>query len=223
MKRPRGVRLLPTVIATGAVVLGLKAVAVAEGAADATSATASAAADAQAPSTPATGAAAQAQSCPPQSFADQAGLSPSEVQVLQALGARREALDAREQELSTNAQLLTVAERRLDERLAQLHRLEASVNGLLGQLDEQQASRITNLVDVYQRMRAKDAAAVFDRLDETTLVQVASRMRQQPLAEVMGRMQPDRARRLTQLLADQSRESADARQLLAQSAAPATR
>jgi len=219
MKRPR-VRLLPTVIATGAVVLGLKAAAVAEGAADA-AAPSPTAATADAAATPP--AAAHAQSCPPQSFADQAGLSASEVQVLQALGARRQALDARETEINTNAQLLTVAERRLADRLAQLQRLENSVNALLGNLDEEQAARITNLVDVYQRMRAKDAAAVFDRLDEDTLVQVASRMRQQPLAEVMGRMQPDRARRLTQLLADQSRAAADARDLLAQSGAPATR
>jgi flagellar motility protein MotE (MotC chaperone) len=217
VKRPRNVRLLPTVIATGAVVLGLKAVAVAEGASEAAT---TAASQPEAAATESAGAApAAAQSCPPASFADSAGLSASEVQVLQALGARREALDAREAEISTSAQMLTVAERRLEERLARLKQLEDSVNALLGQLDEAQAARIGNLVDVYQRMRAKDAAAVFDQLDEQTLSLVASRMRQQNLAEVMGRMDPARARRLTQMLAELSRSTPDAASLLAQSGA----
>ncbi|MGE0046897.1 MAG: MotE family protein, partial [Hyphomonadaceae bacterium] len=74
--------------------------------------------------------------------------------------------------------------------------------------------RMAGLVDVYQRMRAKDAATVFDTLDEPTLLQVASRMRQQNLAEVMGRMQPARARRLTQMLAERANPT-DAETLLA--------
>lgn len=209
----RNMRLLPALIATGAVILGLKAVAIAE--------EASHAAEAAAPAAPATtaeaAAAAPATQCEAPSFAEQAGLSQAEVQVLQALGARRQTLDARAGALDTDAQLLAVAERRLDERLAELRRLETSVGALLGQLDEQSAARITNLVDVYQRMRAKDAAAIFDTLDEETLVLVASRMRQQNLAEVMGRMSPARARTLTQRLAELARSTQDAQDVLGQS------
>ncbi|MET0182639.1 MAG: hypothetical protein ABW199_07115 [Caulobacterales bacterium] len=206
---------MPTLIATGAVILGLKAVALAEDVAHGAQAAGDHAAqentqDAQAP-------AENGQQCAPASFADQAGLSQAEVQVLQALGARRQALDARAGEVDTESALLSAAEQRLDQRLAELRRLESSVSTLLGQLDEQQAVRINNLVDVYQRMRAKDAAAVFDTLDEDTLVLVASRMRQQNLAEVMGRMDPLRARRLTQLLAELSRQTRDGAAVLAQS------
>ena len=89
------------------------------------------------------------------------------------------------------------------------------MNELLGRLDEEQERRVNSLVDVYQRMRAKDAAEVFDGLDDDVLVQVASRMRQANLAEVMGRMSPDRARALTQMLADRARPGGDA--LLARS------
>lgn len=214
---PRSARLLPALIATGAVLLGLKAVALAEEASHAAE---------QPSATPAHAAAAPGQeggeapaaSCPAPSFAEQAGLSQAEVQVLQALGARRQALDARAGTLDTDAQLLTVAERRLDERLTELRRLEASVGALLGQLDEQSAARVANLVDVYQRMRAKDAAAIFDTLDEDTLVLVASRMRQQNLAEVMGRMEPARARLLTQRLAELARATRDAQAVMGASA-----
>ncbi len=218
---PRPARLMPALIATGVVILGLKAVAIAEEVAQTAPDAAQPATPASPPADGATPAAPQG-ACAAPSFADQSGLSQAEVQVLQALGARRQALDARSNEIDTDSQLLTAAEQRLDQRLQELHRLETSVSALLGQLDEQQAQRINGLVDVYQRMRAKDAASVFDGLDEDTLVLVASRMRQQNLAEVMGRMSPDRARRLTQLLAQLSRTSHDAQSLMAEGAAPAS-
>jgi flagellar motility protein MotE (MotC chaperone) len=134
-----------------------------------------------------------------------AGLSQAEVQVLQALGTRRLELDARGEAIETQDGLMLAAEQRLNERLAELRTLETHVNDLLGQLDTAQEQRLRSLVDVYTRMRAKDAAAVFDGLEDDTLVQVASRMREANLAEVMGRMEPARARALTQMLADRAR------------------
>ncbi|HVY83927.1 MAG TPA: hypothetical protein VG943_02250 [Caulobacterales bacterium] len=224
--KPTSVRLLPAAMVSVAAVLGLKAVAVAEGVAAETASPPPA--DAQASAPPADGAPAanadaqQQPACAAPSFADQAGLSQSEVQVLQALQARREALDSRAAEIDTRGQLLTAAEQRLDQRLAELHRLETTVNGLLGQLDQAQEQRLAGLVDVYQRMRSKDAATVFDGLDDGVLVQVASRMRQQNLAEIMGHMQPTRARALTQMLAALSRPPTSGQALLDQSAANTT-
>lgn len=212
------VRLIPAAMAMVAALLGLKAVALAEDIAEAPPAANPGHADhAEATAAPAAGAANQ---CAPASFAEQAGLSPSEVQVLQALGARREALDSRAEQLGTQDALMTAAEHRLDERLAELHQLESTVNQLLGQLDEAQAQRVANLVDVYQRMRAKDAAAVFDGLDDGVLVQVASRMRQANLAEVMGNMDPTRARRLTVMLAELSRPPSSGQDLLQRTGLP---
>ncbi|MBI1252298.1 MAG: hypothetical protein GC189_12600 [Alphaproteobacteria bacterium] len=217
------VRLLPTVMVTVVAVLGMKAVAVAQSASPV--APGASPAPTTPPPRPAAAPAAQAETqCAAPSFADQAGLSQSEVQVLQALGARRQTLDARAAEIETRAELLNAAERRMNDRLTELRRLETTVNDLLGRLDESQETRMTALVDVYQRMRAKDAAEVFDALDDDTLILVASRMRQQNLAEVMGRMQVPRARRLTQLLAERTMSAADAEALLARAraAAPAT-
>lgn len=207
------VRLMPALIVTLGVVLSLRAAAVAETAADA----ASAGEDlSTAPSIVPPGmgegagtvegagpppAEAAASACPAPSFADMAGLSQSEVAILQSLGQRRAQLDQRATEMETRSGLLSAAERRLEERVAELRRLETSVNELLGKLDEEQERRMTGLVDVYQRMRARDAAQVFDGLDDDTLLDVASRMRQQNLAEIMGQMQPVRARELTRMLA----------------------
>lgn len=198
------VRLLPAAMVTLAAVLGLKALGVAQAVAE-TATSEPASADSN-PAPTAEGASASAPNqCPPVSFADLAGLSQAEVQVLEALGDRREALDQRAAAAETQDELMMAAERRLAERVAELRQLETHVNDLLGQLDEAQEQRLTALVDVYQRMRAKDAATVFDGLDNDVLVQVASRMRQSNLAEVMGRMDPVRARELTRMLADRAR------------------
>lgn len=195
------VRLLPAAMVTVAAVLGLKAVAMAEDVAE-TIPHAEDAAHADAVAEAATPPQTQ---CAPATLAEMAGLSHEEVQVLQALGVRREALDARGEALGTQDALMLAAEQRLNERLAELRQLETTVQDLLGQLDEAQEQRLSSLVDVYQRMRAKDAATVFDGLEDDVLIQVASRMRQTNLAEVLGRMEPERARRLTEMLADRAR------------------
>lgn len=218
-KTNASVRLMPAVMATVAVVLGLKAVsmveAVAETAAAEDHAATPAAADAHATETAA--ASTPANQCAAPTLAEMAGLSAAEVQVLQALSARRVALDSRAEQYETQDELMLAAEQRLNERLAELRTLETHVNDLLGQLDEAQEQRLASLVDVYQRMRAKDAATVFDGLDDEVLVQVASRMRQANLAEVMGRMDPNRARQLTQMLADRARPPTGGDDLLARS------
>ncbi len=216
-KPPQGVRLFPAVMATSAALLGLKAFTMAESLAQtATPAENPPAAqhEASSPPAPQTPVAAQsAAQCNP-TIAQLAGLSQSEVEVLQALSARRQTLDQRATQIETQDDLMAAAQRRIDERIAELHQLETTVNGLLGQLDQAQEQRLGALVDVYQRMRAKDAATVFNGLDDTVMVQVASRMRQANLAEVMGRMQPDKARHLTQLLADRARPPTNGQQLL---------
>ncbi|HYD86944.1 MAG TPA: hypothetical protein VEA80_05690 [Vitreimonas sp.] len=218
-KQNAGVRLMPAAMAAVAVVLGLKAVAMAEVVAETAGADHAPAADehAAAAEAQAANAAAPANQCAPPTLAEMAGLSASEVQVLQALQARRQALEARGEVYETQDELMLAAEHRLNERLAELRQLETHVNDLLGQLDEAQEQRLASLVDVYQRMRAKDAAAVFDGLEDDVLVQVASRMRQANLAEVMGRMSPERARALTEMLADRARPPSGGDDLLARS------
>ena len=51
-------------------------------------------------------------------------------------------------------------------------------------------------------MKAKDAAVIFNALDQDILVSVSSRMRTQALAGVLAAMDPEKARALTVLLAE---------------------
>lgn len=211
LKPPTNVRLLPAMMITAGVVLGLRAVALAEAASETESASPAApkAAGGSEAATPKPANAA-AQSCPAPSFADQAGLSATEVEVLQSLGARRTALDQRQAELSTDNELLAASEKRVNERLAELQRVQGVVEGLLNKLNDEQEARVASMVTVYSKMKPKDAAKVFEGLDDDNLLQIASRMKQTNLSEIMGAMSPDSARRLTKNILESKKIPDDA-------------
>ncbi|MES1202794.1 MAG: hypothetical protein ABUS57_15260 [Pseudomonadota bacterium] len=207
LKPPANVRLLPAMMVTAGVVLGLKAVSLAEAASETETPPApkTAAADNASPKP-----AAAAQSCPAPSFADQAGLSATEVEVLQSLGARRTALEQRAADISTDSELLAASEKRVGERLAELQRVQGVVEGLLNKLNEEQEARVAGMVTVYSKMKPKDAAKVFEGLEDDILLQIAGRMKQTNLSEIMGVMSPDAARRLTKNILESKKIPDDA-------------
>lgn len=221
---PQNVRILPALIITLGVVLSLRAAATARAAEAAQDSAAGAAKSEEAPS-PKAAASAQPAPAPanpaPQAqsqaagdaFAAQAGLTPNELSVLQSLGARRELLDGRERALGDRTSLVEAAEKRLEQRVAELKQIEAAIQALIGKMDAEQETRTNALVSIYQKMRAKDAAAIFDALDHEVLVAVASRMKDQSLAEILGLMQPAAARRLTTALAQAKKLPEEAAQL----------
>ena len=66
---------------------------------------------------------------------------------------------------------------------------------------EQEEAGLRQLVKLYEGMRPRDAAAIFDELEISVLVQVVGRMREAKAAPVLGAMRPERARQLTAELA----------------------
>src|SRR5262249_14191076 len=100
--------------------------------------------------------------------------SPAETALLERLQERRAELDARAKELEMRESLLKAAEKRLEGRIAELKDLEARVNSAVQQRDDSDAARFKNVVTMYENMKAKDAAKIFDRLELKILVEVAS-------------------------------------------------
>jgi flagellar motility protein MotE (MotC chaperone) len=126
--------------------------------------------------------------------------SPQEVAILEQLAGRRQALDAREQELERKSDLLRAAETRLDQKLQQMKDLEGSLARLIKVDDEQQQAKLRSLVKIYENMKPKDAARIFEELDMETLLPVAERMNERKLAPVMAEMNPAKAKEITQEL-----------------------
>ncbi len=129
------------------------------------------------------------------------GLSREEIQVLESLSERRSALEERERELATRERLIEAVERRTEERIEELRSLQAQIEDLLIQRDEDEEAQMASLVGVYETMRAKDAARIFERLDTEILVDVTSRMREARIAPILAEMDPAAAQDLTVLLA----------------------
>jgi len=133
--------------------------------------------------------------------------SPGERAVLERLQDRREALDSRSRDLEMRENLLKAAEKRLEAKVAELKDLEARINTSMGNRDKAEADRFKSIVSMYENMKPKDAARIFDRLDQKVLVDVVTQMNSRKMSEVLAQMSPDSAERLTVELA--SRASAN--------------
>jgi len=141
---------------------------------------------------------------------DAAGYSPAEAELLQGLSQRRQALEARSAELDLREKLLAVTEQRIDERVAELRKLEANLKLLAKQKDEEEERNLRSLVKVYENMKAKDAARILENLDALVLIDVVERMKEAKLAPVLAEMDPAKAQKLTVELA--TRRSSGAKQ-----------
>lgn len=137
----------------------------------------------------------------PEQLAQQAGISPAELRIIQSLSARRGELDLREEDLATQLPLMLAAEQKLDAKIQALNAIKAEVEALLGQADTREQAEIDRLVAVYQAMRPRDAAPVMASLDDEVRLPVAAAMRPRSLAAIMAQMEPAAARELTEKLA----------------------
>ena len=146
-------------------------------------------------------------------------MSPGELQVLQSLGARRTQLDARQQNLDTQLQLLSAAESKVDVKLKQLAGLKGDIQGLLGQADAKKEAELARLVTIYEQMRPQDSAARMTLLDDSVRLPLASKMNVRKLSAILGMMPAADAKSLTEKLADRLSAADQARAALASASA----
>lgn len=130
--------------------------------------------------------------------------SPGERAVLERLGERRQELEARSRELEIRENLLKSTERRLEDRNNELKSLESRITAAAAKRDEMQAAQLKSLVVMYENMKAKDAAKIFDRLEMRVLIEVVSHINPRRMADIMAQMSPEAAERLTVELANRA-------------------
>ncbi|MGX5736711.1 MotE family protein [Bosea thiooxidans] len=132
-------------------------------------------------------------------------VSPAEKAILERLGERRQELESRMRELEIRERLLDTAEKRLDGRAGDLKAIEEKNSTAAPKPAVEEAKAIKNLVIMYEAMKPKDAARVFDRLGLEVLVPVVQQMNPRKMSEVLAAMAPERAEKLTVALATSSR------------------
>ncbi len=128
-------------------------------------------------------------------------LSPAERALIERLQERRKDSDVRLKELEDRELLLKAAEKRIDQKAQELKDLEAKINAAVQKRDEDEVKRMRGVVSMYETMRPKDAARIFDDLDLPVLLDVAVMMKPAKLADVLAQMKAETAKRLTVELA----------------------
>ncbi|WP_334129019.1 MotE family protein [Sneathiella sp.] len=129
------------------------------------------------------------------------GFTKSEVEVLERLAQRRAELDRRAEELDMRDNLLKATETRIDDKIAKLREMEETLNGLLRLHDEEKRAQMESLVKIYEKMKPKDAARIFNNLDMDILIDVASNIKEAKMASILAEMNSARANKLTVELA----------------------
>jgi flagellar motility protein MotE (MotC chaperone) len=131
-------------------------------------------------------------------------VTPGERAILERLRERRQELDTRARALDMRENLLKEAEQKLGVRMNELKELEGRINASLKQKEEIDASRFKVLATLYENMKAKDAAKIFDRLEINVLIEVTSRINPRRMSEIMAQMSSDAAERLTMEIANRT-------------------
>jgi flagellar motility protein MotE (MotC chaperone) len=133
----------------------------------------------------------------PQTILDQRGVSPAERAILERLQERRKELEAKAKDLEMREQLLKAAEKRLEARLNELKQTESRIKLATDKKDEAESARFKGLVAMYENMKAKDAARIFDRLDLKILTEVAGQINPRRMSDILANMSSEAAERLT--------------------------
>jgi len=97
--------------------------------------------------------------------------------------------------------MLTAAEQKLTARVAELQALQKKLVAMEAARKEREDVSWQGLVKLYEAMKPRDAATIFNDLDMPVLLQVVDRMKEAKAAPVLAAMQPDKARDLTAKLA----------------------
>lgn len=212
----RHIRLLPAVLTVGTVLLGVKGAGLVleAKAQEQQSGTTPAASTTSTPSVAEQAAAAATSNS--SADPDDAEQSSAQVDVLTSLSKRRSELDSRERDLDMRENLIAAAEKRVDGKIDSLKQLQASIQGLLQQRDAAEQKQLDALVKTYSSMKPKDAARIFDSLDENVTLSVAAQMKPDVLAPIIGAMQSDAAQKLTVRLANRLKVPAQQQQVAAQ-------
>jgi len=129
-------------------------------------------------------------------------LTQTEIDLLQKLSVRREAIDKRERELDMREALTKAAEARLAAKAAELDQVQKKIEDLMKLHDEKQAEKLNSLVAIYEKMKPADAARILEGLEMDILIDVLGRMKILRSAPILASMDPVRAREVTARLAE---------------------
>ena len=131
--------------------------------------------------------------------------TPVELDLLQNLVKRREELDLWEKNVEIKEAALNATEKRLDDKIAQIDAMKKEVSVLLAQYNDKEDAKIRSLVKIYENMKPKDAARIFNEVEMPILLLVIDKMSEKKIAPILAEMDSKKAKQVTVQLAEQRR------------------
>jgi flagellar motility protein MotE (MotC chaperone) len=126
----------------------------------------------------------------------------SEIELLQELSRRRKELDGRERAIIQREGLLMAAESRLEVKINELELIKTDIETLITKYNAQEEEKFKGLVSIYEKMKPKDSARIFDQLDIEILLEVFERMKASKSASILAQMKAARAKEITSRIAE---------------------
>jgi flagellar motility protein MotE (MotC chaperone) len=124
--------------------------------------------------------------------------------LLERLQERRGTIDDRARELEMRENLLKAAEKKVDGRIGELKEIEGRIDGGSKAQQADADKQMKAVVVMYETMKPKEAARVFDRLNLQVLVPIVTTMKPARMAEILAAMTPEAAEKLTVALASRA-------------------
>ena len=124
-------------------------------------------------------------------------VSASERAILERLQARRQEIESRQREIDIRESLLKSAEKRIESKVEEMKAVESRITATQAEQKAAEAQRLKGLVTMYEGMKPKDAARVFDRLEMGVLIEIASAIAPRKMSDILGLMSSEAAERLT--------------------------
>ncbi len=133
---------------------------------------------------------------------DPENFSDAEVNILKRLSERRQELDKQARDIDQREALLKITEQRIDKKLGDLKTMQEQVRQAISAASAEQKAKTDSLVKIYEIMKPKDAAHIFDALDLPILLSVITNMKESRVAPILAAMDPQKAKQVTSALMD---------------------
>ena len=121
-------------------------------------------------------------------------------ELLEQMAARRTELDEWKKDLDLRASLIEASSHTLDDKITKLEKLQVVTQKLLDSYKVEDNKKIKSMVKVYENMKPKDAATVFNQLDMPILLEIVEQMNERRLSAILAKMDSAKAKDLTETI-----------------------
>jgi flagellar motility protein MotE (MotC chaperone) len=133
--------------------------------------------------------------------------APTSADAAQPVSLQRGQVEEREQLLADREATLAATDKHLTDRVAELQAIQTRLETLESERKVQEEANWAGLVKLYEGMRPRDAAVIFNALDKHVLLEILDRMKPAKAASVLALMDPEGARQITTDLAEKRTRS----------------